>query len=142
MIAVIAIDGSHASLKALRTFLDLAEEFAKIPEVHVVTVADYADVPDGLGKAPKEAPDLLASEAETALVVAAELTNRLGAHVKSALLRGHTVDEVLRYARAANASMIVVGTHGRKGINRAILGSTCEGIIRRSEFPVLSVRHE
>ncbi len=142
MIAVVAVDGSRTSMKALRTFLGLAKELAAAPEVHLVTVVDYADVHDGLGKAPREAPDLLASEAETALAVASELANRLGVAAKPVLLRGPTVDEVLRYARAVNANVIAVGTHGRKGLNRAILGSTCEGIIRKSELPVIAVRHE
>lgn len=140
MKAVIAVDGSHASLQALRAFLELSRECADAPEVHVVTVVDYADLPAGLGKKPEQAPDLLASAAETALAVAVEHAQRLGRRVHTATLRGHAVDEVLRYANEVNATLIVIGTHGRRGVERAILGSTCEGVIRRSEIPVLAVR--
>jgi len=140
MKVVVAIDGSHAALHALREFFELAKEFTETPEVHLVTVVDYAHVPGTLGKAPAGAPDLLASDAETAQAVALELANRLSTNVKGVVLRGHTVDEILRYAAELKAKLIVVGTHGRTGVGRAILGSTCEGMIRHSTLPVLAVR--
>ena len=55
------------------------------------------------------------------------------------MLQGHVVSEVLTYAGQVGASMIAVGTHGRKGIRRAVLGSTCEGLLRESKIPVLAV---
>ncbi|MGC1380810.1 MAG: universal stress protein [Candidatus Baltobacteraceae bacterium] len=140
MRAVVAVDGSHTSLRALRTFLEMAKEFAEAPEVHAVAVVEYADLPAGLAKAPEGAPDLLGSEAETALAVAAELAGKLGVRLQTAILRGRTIDEVLEYARRMKAQLLVLGTHGRKGINRAILGSTCEGVLRQADVPVLAVR--
>jgi nucleotide-binding universal stress UspA family protein len=141
MRVVIAIDGSHVALRALRTFLGLAKELAAVPEVHLVSVADYIEMPAGLAKAPPQAPDLLASEAETALAAASELARELGAHVETSVLHGHVVDAIVDYARRIDAHLIVAGTHGRKGFQRAVLGSTCEGLLRRSDVPVLSVRH-
>ena len=141
MRVVIAIDGSYVALRALRTFLGLAKELAAPPEVHLVSVADYIEMPAGLSKAPPQAPDLLASEAETALAAASELARELGAQVRPVLLHGHVVDAVLEYARQIDAGLIVAGTHGRKGFRRAVLGSTCEGLLRHSDLPVLSVRY-
>jgi len=140
MRAVVAIDGSYAALHALSAFLELADEFTGKPELHLVAVIDYLDLPAGLDKTPPEAPDLLASEAATALAAAAELVEQRGRRAIAQTLRGHVVDEVLACARQLDADIIVVGTHGRKGVQRAVLGSTCEGLIRRSDIPVLAVR--
>lgn len=140
MRALIAIDGSHTAKHALTRLLQLRTQFAGEPELHAVAVVDYADVPDRLGKAPPQAPDLLASEAETALAVAEEQARAAGATLITHLRRGHTVEQILMLAGEILADMIVIGTHGRKGLQRAVLGSTCEGVVRESEIPVLAIR--
>lgn len=140
MKVVIAVDGSHAAQHALRAFLRLATGFAVPPQVRLVAVVDYADLPGSLSKAPADAPDLLAEEATTALAVATELCGSLDENAKGIVLRGHVADEVLRVAEQFGADLVVVGTHGRKGVRRAVLGSTCESILRRSARPVLAVR--
>lgn len=142
MKVVIAVDGSHVAHHAVRAFLRLAVGFAVPPEVRLVAVVDYADLPESLSKAPPNAPDLLAEEATTALAMATQLCSSLGENVEGVVLRGHVADEVLRFAEQFGADLVVVGTHGRKGVRRAVLGSTCESIIRRSARPVLAVRQE
>jgi len=52
-------------------------------------------------------------------------------------LEGDCVGALLDLAERMNADLIVVGSHGRGGISRAILGSVAEGILRRSAMPVL-----
>lgn len=137
---VVATDGSSIAAHAVRTALDLAAALPDRPAVHVVSVVDYADVPAALAKAPPGAPDLLAEEARRALDAAREAAAERGVAIETQTLRGHVVSSVLAFARSVEASLIVVGTHGRKGVERAILGSACEGIVRSSEIPVLSVR--
>ena len=140
MIVLVAVDGSHAALHALDAVFALAKELQREPEIHGVSVVDYFDVPGALGEAPSAAPDLLADEAETALAVAAERAARSEKRIRSHIERGPVVDAILALAREIHADMIVVGTHGRKGLQRAVLGSTCEAILRRSDIPVLAVR--
>ncbi len=139
--ALVAIDGSHTSMHALARMLELRRQFAEEPELHAVAVVDYAEVPEQLGKAPPDAPDILATEAETALAVALERASVDGARLTCHIRRGHTVEQILMLAGEIPADMIVIGTHGRKGLKRAMLGSTCEGVIRESEIPVLAIRH-
>ena len=138
---VIAIDGSHTATHALSRLLELRAQFAEEPELHAVAVVDYADVPESLGKAPPQAPDILGTEAETALAVALEQAREAGATLTCHLRRGHTVEQILMLAGEIPADMIVIGTHGRKGLKLAMLGSTCDGVIRESEIPVLAIRH-
>jgi nucleotide-binding universal stress UspA family protein len=47
--------------------------------------------------------------------------------------------EILRYAKSANIDLIVMGTHGRTGVARVVLGSVAEAVVRASSCPVLTV---
>lgn len=136
---VVATDGSLIARNALSAALDLVSQLCRPFELHVVSVVDYITAPAGLGKAPVMAPDLLATDAETALAVAQEIALERGVVIETKVLRGHVAHEVLSYAEREGANMIVVGTHGRKGIVRAMLGSACEEILRDSPVPVLTV---
>lgn len=136
---IVAIDGSVVARHALSKVLDLAEELREPPAIHAVSVVDYLTLPAGLANAPSWAPDLLSSDAETALAVAAELARTKHCSLECRVLQGHVIAEVLAYASKINASVIAVGTHGRRGIRRAVLGSTCEGLLRESTIPVIAV---
>ncbi len=136
---VVAIDGSVAARHALTAVLDLSKELREVPAIHAVAVVDYLTLPAGLGSAPAGAPDLLSSGAETSLAVATELAHTRHQSLECRVLQGHVVPELLAYAHQIGASMIAVGTHGRKGVQRALLGSTCEGLLRETKIPVLAV---
>ena len=53
---------------------------------------------------------------------------------------GHTADELLRLSDEAKADLLVVGTHGRRGVQRLVLGSVAGEIVRKATVPVLSAR--
>ncbi len=56
------------------------------------------------------------------------------------ILQGTPFLEILRTAREREADLIVVGTHGRTGLDHVLFGSTAEKVVRRAPCPVLSVR--
>jgi len=56
------------------------------------------------------------------------------------VLDGQAVDEILKFAEYRDADVIVIGSHGRRGLSRLVLGSVAEGVVRRSPIPVLVVR--
>lgn len=56
------------------------------------------------------------------------------------VIEGEPADEVLRVAEAESADLIVMGTHGRTGLDRLLAGSVAEAVMRRSSRPVLTVR--
>jgi len=60
--------------------------------------------------------------------------------VRSRVLKGMADQEILKSAAEERADLIVIGTHGRTGLNRVLFGSTAEKVVRRAECPVLSVR--
>lgn len=75
----------------------------------------------------------------------AERLNRLaaaladGVRVETALLSGRVAREIVAYARDKGVGLIVLGTHGRTGVSRAILGSVAESVVRLAPCLVLTV---
>ncbi len=56
------------------------------------------------------------------------------------LVEGEAAEEILRLAQQRNCDLIVLGTHGRKGLSRLLLGSVAEKVLREASCPVLTVK--
>ena len=56
------------------------------------------------------------------------------------LVVGYAAEEILKTAVKENCDLIVMGTHGRKGIDRILFGSVAEKVVKRSSVPVLTIR--
>lgn len=64
-----------------------------------------------------------------------------GVRVEYAVRFGEPAEEILEAARESGADLIAMATHGRSGVVRLMLGSVAEAVLRRSEVPVVLVRH-
>lgn len=135
---VIAVDFEDASRRAI----DLAKELAAPLGATLVLVHAYA-LP--VYTYPGLEPSILPGFHHEVTTAARNALDALSADVgvPSAVLRdGDPAREILAFARERRASMIVMGTHGRRGLAHALLGSVAEKVIRDSEIPVLTVRAE
>jgi len=56
------------------------------------------------------------------------------------VLQGEIVDTILNFADAQGVDLVVMGTHGRRGITAVLMGSVAESIVRRAKCPVLTVK--
>jgi len=63
-----------------------------------------------------------------------------GINVESILLEGHPANELIRYAEENKMDIIVMGTLGRTGLDRLLLGSVAGNLVRHSKVPVMVVR--
>jgi hypothetical protein len=61
-------------------------------------------------------------------------------HVEHRLADGNPSEEILRQARDTGCDLIVMGTHGRRGLGRLLLGSVAEEVMRKAPCPVLTVK--
>ncbi len=61
-------------------------------------------------------------------------------NVKSEVVVGYAAEEILALAENEKADLIVMGTHGRKGIDRILFGSVAEKVVKNSSLPVLTIR--
>lgn len=140
---LVPVDGSVASLKGLDEAIKIAKTMdAKIKLVHIVNelvidagyvpAMDYGTVIASLREAGKKV--LAANESvarERGAVVEVEMIETIG---------GQAADAIVEVAKTWPADLIVMGTHGRRGLRRLALGSDAEFVLRRSSVPVLLVR--
>jgi len=61
-------------------------------------------------------------------------------NVEYSVIRGLPYEEILKFAKEKNIDLIVIGTHGKTGIDRVIFGSTAQRVVRHSTCPVLTVK--
>ncbi len=134
-----ATDFSEASERALA----LAVEMARSPGSGL-TVVHTCEVPAYAYSDMSFAPlDLLSPVVDVARAKLAELMGPLAAAcpgAKSVLKIGVPWEQILGVAAETDADLIVVGTHGRRGVAHALLGSVAEKVVRLSPVPVLTVR--
>jgi len=134
---LVPMDGSPSSIAALEEALALAEDQAT--EIFVLQV----NAPDQFELGSSTAStDAARAEAERDLEDAiTEARTRLGDRLERRTESGEPVRKILETAAAEQADLIVIGTHGRVGRLRSLVGSVAEGVVRSAPCPVLTVRH-
>lgn len=135
-------DFSESSLAALKYALGLARDYkAKLVLMHVVNEKIFSE---GLNLPRLSAPEALgqelAAEAERQMKVLIPAEQRKGLDWEMTITSGMPFLEIIRYARENDIDLIVIGTHGRSGVEHIIFGSTAEKVVRKAPCPVLSVR--
>jgi nucleotide-binding universal stress UspA family protein len=141
---VAGVDFSPMSGGVLRRALEIAG-LGPTAEVHVVAVAEYQGAMLGLdGLAPGQIPsDTAARLQELTKQVVGEMSADQALRVQRVvthLLTGAPAQEIVWLAAHVDADLIVVGTHGRRGVSRLFLGSVAERVVRTAGCPVYIVR--
>jgi nucleotide-binding universal stress UspA family protein len=129
-------DGSDGAGEALAHALELAATHGST--IHVLSVVDSTY----LGSAAAEATTIESLQARTEQVVDETVDDITahGADVVAERRMGDPYEEIIDYAETAGVDMIVMGTHGRSGLDRFLLGSVTEKVVRTADVPVLTVR--
>lgn len=142
---LVPIDGSSTATRGLTEAIKLASALhARIRLLHIVnelvvispevSAAAFIQVIDVLrAQGQKLLEEAEASVRQAGIPVTSELTEAMG---------GQAGDHVIQQAREWPAELIVCGTHGRRGLRRALMGSDAEYIVRHSPVPVLLVRSD
>ena len=138
-IILVATDFTDLADHATSYAVDLARQLdARVTLLHAYEIPVYG-FPDGTLIATADVAAKISIAAQTAMDALVQKHKASGVPVTSMVTDGPTVDEVNRVAQELNADLIVVGTHGRRGLSRALLGSVAEGVIRTSTRPVLAI---
>jgi nucleotide-binding universal stress UspA family protein len=140
---LVPVDGSPASARGLIEAVKLAKGLnAAIRLVHIVNefVMDTAYAPalyhERLIESLREAGRKVLQDAEASVVAQ-------GLKPETQLLEtigGRAADAIVEEAKRQGADLIVMGTHGRRGVRRLVMGSDAEIVLRNSPVPVLLVR--
>jgi nucleotide-binding universal stress UspA family protein len=140
---LVAVDGSPTSMKGLREAIRLAKDGgAQLILVHVVNEFYAFAGLDGYAPGVDLVPGLREG-GRRILAKAQAVAEKAGVKVKTVLrerLTGPAADGIVPEARRQRADLIVLGTHGRLGVRRLVMGSDAEQVLRASPVPVLLVR--
>ncbi len=135
-----ATDVSELSRIALLEAAELARRFEgelELVHVHMPLPAVGTD----LLASPVAVDDAAPAEVEGAIAMWRDEAERLvGRPVRTMLLSGEPASELLRHARERELDVLVVGTHGRRGLRRVVLGSVAERLVREAPCAVVVAR--
>ena len=135
---LVPTDFSETSEAALRYGIALTRRF--VARIYLLNVPDHpgkaaeAEYPIGIFETMQNA----AYDRLRQLLTAQELREL---QPECAMRIGQPADEIVRYGHHHSIDLIVMGTHGREGVMRAVLGSVAETVVRRAPCPVLTVHH-
>lgn len=137
---LVPVDGSPLSEKALEHVLE------KHPDAEV-TVICVIDPVDAVYAAEGEGPIVgeqwyegAKDRADRACQDARDIAEERGKEIDSAVEVGKPATQIVEYAEDHEVDHVVMGSHGRKGLSRILLGSVAEGVMRRASMPVTIIR--
>lgn len=135
---LIPTDGSETANAAVKEAIRLAKSFdATLHVLYVLNVGE--SVPD-----PNDVPNALSEDTEAGMALhqVQAIADEMGYEKEMvwSILRGPIAESILDYASDREIDLIVMGTEGRTGLKRLIIGSVTEEVVRESPVPVVTVR--
>lgn len=141
---LVPVDGSDTANKALQAALELAKDSGgRVRAIHVMEEVAYASNFNQFGVYTEELLNAMQEAGKGILQDAMTRARSAGVAADTLLfdsVSGRLAEVVANAAREWNADLIVVGTHGRRGVGRMLMGSGAEQIIRLAPVPVLVIR--
>jgi nucleotide-binding universal stress UspA family protein len=142
---LLATDDSEEAASAAQTAADIADKTGS--ELHVVLVGlsvGYVGMgPPEIANIPAPRQEELNEETRRLLDAQVRQIESIGGTVAQAYLRtGRPEEEILGLADELDVGLIVLGSRGRSGIRRALMGSVSDSVVRHAHCPVLVVREE
>jgi len=140
---LIATDGSENVRKAISHAIGLAKLYdAQLNAVYVMDIkTDYGPksyLSTDLSTEGLE--NFLKQEGDAAIKYVEDMAKNEGLGIEKWMRRGNPADEILKLAQEQSIDLIVMGTLGRSGIEKFLLGSVADKVIRNSRIPVLVAR--
>ncbi len=143
---LVAIDGSVHSEKAAAAGIEMARLYGGVVTVlYVVDISkEYAPLGDLVSKIVEDPfaamRDMLRKQGEGAIKRIEEMAKAAGVQVVREIVEGYPADTIIKIAEKENMNLIVVGYIGATGLDRFLLGSVADKVVRNSKVPVLVVR--
>ncbi|AZH25637.1 universal stress protein [Haloplanus aerogenes] len=129
-------DGSDGAAAVFDHVLDVAE--AHDATVHVLSVADTTR--ESVTQFRGQVVDALEQAGVRTVQEAAGRASDRGVPTVTEVMQGEPYRTIVDYANTYDIDLVIMPTHGRRGLDRFLLGSTTERVVRRSDVPVLTIR--
>ncbi len=139
---LVPVDGSEASMQAVFKAAALAKAFgSRVSALYVMDPYPFTGVGADFAYGQSQYLDAATAEANLALDSVKRVMQEAGIPVDASVCEGHAVHEgVLRTLESTGADLIVMGSHGRRGLEKLILGSVTQRVLGAVHVPVLVVR--
>jgi len=141
---LVPVDGSATSKRGLQEAIRLAQlTKGRVRLLHVMDVLSLAIAGEGYSMSSGDLIDFAGKRGEEVLAEAKHVVEAAGVPVETSLVdnvSGRVAELVADGVAGWKADVVVLGTHGRRGVGRLMLGSDAEQIVRTSAVPVLLVR--
>jgi nucleotide-binding universal stress UspA family protein len=139
---LVPIDGSDIARRGLQAGIRLAQQGrGRIRLLHVVELGPMIATPEA-GAYVSDMFEVMREEGKKLLAKAHAEAAKSGVQAEAVLVDNpyRVADAITREAKKWRADLIVLGTHGRRGVKRLILGSDAEQVVRLAPVPVLLIR--
>lgn len=135
---LVAHDGSRYAQKALRKGMEIASQFdgslvvlAVVPELHITELTPLDEV---------RLKEALQEQAKKNLKKAEAQLKKGSVPARTLVRQGNTAEVIIETARKVRANLIVLGSHGRQGVEKFLLGSISAKVVAHADRPVLVVK--
>jgi nucleotide-binding universal stress UspA family protein len=138
---LIATDGSEHSERAARVGIELAKlSGSTVTALYVADTSKMSHLPDDMLL--YSIRELLIKEGKEAVDYISKLASEAGVSFESTVVEGNPGEEIISHAETGEMSVIIMGSVGRTGLDKFLLGSVAEKVVRNSKIPVLTVPRE
>lgn len=139
---LVPVDGSAASDQAVRTAVSMASAFrASVAIVSVIDPFAFTGVGSDMAYGQNEYLEAARAQADRANIAARNACADGSVQATASVMEGTAVySSIIEAAEVAQADVIVMGSHGRKGLEKLILGSVTAQVLAHSHLPVMVVR--
>jgi len=135
---LVPTDGSPAATAAIEHAVDLAKTYdATIHALYVVDASAFSSIEAGS----ELVIDALDEEGQRAVEEVTDAAAEAGVDIETHVVSGTAYRRILDYIDSEDVDLVVMGTHGRSGVERFLLGSVTERVVRTADVPVLTIRH-
>ena len=140
---LVPVDGSPTSQLAIDKAVGLAKAFGSaVTVIYVIDPYPFTGVGTDYAYGQAQYLNAATAEANEAIKGAKQAFEAAGISVATVLVEGHAVYKgILQTTQSSGADLIVIGSHGRRGIEKLVLGSVAQRVLSHAHVPVLVVRN-
>ena len=131
------VDFSDTSMNAANNAINFASEIkAELTFIHIIDIQELQNIGDLSGGGINDI-NFLIEEEKPVLNKLKDECEKKGVRVKTTLTHGEPISVILETIKEGGHDLIIMGTHGKTGLTRLVLGSIAENVVRKSDIPVL-----